>query len=176
MMHYINQCRIWEREHGQLITRHLLPHDSAQRGRWDRIAPLQKFIQAGLPAVHVPQTRDLWNSINATRQFLKHCVFHSRVNKPINDEGVERLSGMNCLESYRKAPMGSNGVLRDEPVHDESSHGADSFRIFVEAYEQGLVGREGARKPQMQQNLQPNLPQMMMQAGESYVAGRPEWW
>jgi hypothetical protein len=61
-------------------------------------------------------------------------------------------------------------------VHDESSHGADSFRIFVEAYEQGLVGREGARKPQMQQNLQPISPQMMVQGGESYVAGRPEWW
>lgn len=176
MMHYINHCRMWEREHGQVITRHLLPHDSAQRGRWDGVAPLQKFIQAGLAAVHVPQTRDKWNSINATRQFLKHCVFHARVNKPIMDEGIERLSGMNCLESYRKAPMGSNGVLRDEPVHDESSHGADSFRIFVEAYEQGLVSREGARKQLGSNTSFVSNGFSMSYQDNSTVDGRPAWW
>ena len=176
MPHYINQARIWEREHGQLITRHLLPHDAAQRGRWEAVSPLQKFIQAGLPAVQVQQTRDKWSSINAVRSFLRHCVFHARVNKPIIDEGVERLSGMNCLESYRKAPMGSNGVLRDEPVHDESSHGADSFRIFVEAYEQGLVSREGARRQSSAGGYLQTGSFATKMNNESELLGVPSWW
>lgn len=172
--HYINITRKWENEHGQLITKHLLPHDSAQRGRWEGIAPLQKFLEAGLPAVHVPQTRDKWNGINATRLFLKHCVFHARVNQPIKEDGNEWLSGMNCLESYRKHAIASNGVLKDEPVHDEASHGADSFRIFVEAYEQGLVSREGVRK-QNQQDM------ARVYSGGGYrstgtVEGVPSWW
>lgn len=54
------------------------------------------------------------------------------------------MSGVNALENYQKAPTGSSGVERDTPLHNRCSHAADAFRTFAEAYEKGLVAKEGA--------------------------------
>ena len=146
---FLTKCQEWEREHKQLITCHYLPHDSSQRGRFDGLSVMQHFTERGLPAMHVPRTSDIWQGINATRTLLRHCVFHARCNKPIKDledPDKEHLSGVNCLETYHKQTTAANGVLKDQPVHDESSHGADALRIFAEAEKQGLVGRYGIRK------------------------------
>jgi hypothetical protein len=143
MMYYLTKAQEWERQYGQLISMHYLPHDSAQRGRWDGTSVLQHFAKRGVPAVNVPKTSDIWKGIYATRQLLKHCIFHARVNKPPQVEAGEEppLSGMDCLEFYHTGGKGANGVIKEQPVHDETSHGADAFRIFAEAVSFGMVGK-----------------------------------
>ena len=151
MLYYLAKAQEWERQYGQLITMHYLPHDSAQRGRWDGVSVLQHFVKKGVPAVHVPKTGDVWKGIYATRQLLKHCIFHARVNKPPKVEPGEEppLSGMDCLEFYHTGGKGANGVLKEQPVHDETSHGADAFRIFAEAVTLGMVGREKIKREEV---------------------------
>lgn len=148
MLYYLAKAQEWERQYGQLITMHYLPHDSAQRGRWDGVSVLQHFAKKGVPAVNVPKTGDIWKGIYATRQLLRHCIFHARVNKPPKVEQGEEppLSGMDCLEFYHTGGKGANGVLKEQPIHDETSHGADAFRIFAEAVALGMVGREKIKR------------------------------
>lgn len=148
MMYYLAKAQEWERKYGQLIAMHYLPHDSAQRGRWDGTSVLQHFAKRGVPAVNVPKTSDIWKGIYATRQLLKHCIFHARVNKPPKVEDGEEppLSGMDCLEFYHTGGKGANGVIKDQPVHDETSHGADAFRIFAEAVTMGMVDKNPPKR------------------------------
>ena len=148
MMYYLAKAQEWERQYGQLISMHYLPHDSAQRGRWDGTSVLQHFAKRGVPAVNVPKTSDIWKGIYATRQLLKHCIFHERISKPPKVEAGEDppLSGMDCLEFYHTGGKGANGVIKDQPVHDETSHGADAFRIFAEAVTCGMVGKQPVRR------------------------------
>lgn len=148
MMYYLTKAQEWERQYGQLISMHYLPHDSAQRGRWDGVSVLAHFAKKGLPAVNVPKTSDIWKGIYATRMLLKHCIFHARVNKPPKVEDGEEppLSGMDCLEFYHTGGKGANGVIKDQPVHDETSHGADAFRIFAEAVNMGMVGKHPVKR------------------------------
>lgn len=143
MMFYLSKAQQWERKYRQLISMHYLPHDASQRGRWDGISVLQHFAKRGVPAVNVPKTSDIWKGIYATRKLLNHCVFHKRVNTPPEmEEGEEpQLSGMECLEFYHTGSVGSNGVIKTQPVHDATSHGADAFRIFAEAVACGMVGK-----------------------------------
>ena len=98
--------------------------------------------------MNVPKTSDIWKGIYATRQLLKHCIFHARVNKPPKVEDGEEppLSGMDCLEFYHTGGKGANGVLKEQPVHDETSHGADAFRIFAEAVSSGMVGKQQIKR------------------------------
>lgn len=148
MMYYLAKAQEWERKYGQLISMHYLPHDSTQRGRWDGTSVLQHFAKRGVPAVNVPKTSDIWKGIYATRQLLKHCIFHARVNKPpkVEDGEDPPLSGMDCLEFYHTGGKGANGVIKDQPIHDETSHGADAFRIFAEAVTCGMVGKQPIKR------------------------------
>lgn len=168
MMFYLTKAQEWERQYGQLISMHYLPHDSAQRGRWDGVSVLQHFIKRGFPAVNVPKTGDIWKGIYATRQMLKHCIFHSRVNKPPKvDDGEEPpLSGMDCLEFYHTGGKGANGVIKDQPIHDETSHGADAFRIFAEALNHGMVGKTQIERKDRR------IPQNVLSQGNTRRAAR----
>ena len=44
---------------------------------------------------------------------------------------IENKDYDKALESYKKAWDEKNGVWRDKPLHDWSSHGADAFRMFA---------------------------------------------
>lgn len=61
--------------------------------------------------------------IESVREILKSCVF---------DE--EKCAvGISHLEGYRKAWDDKRGCWKDKPLHDFTSHGADSFRYFAVA-------------------------------------------
>jgi hypothetical protein len=53
---------------------------------------------------------------------------------------------MDCLEFYHTGGKGANGVIKEQPVHDETSHGADAFRIFAEAVSCGMVGKNPVKR------------------------------
>lgn len=61
--------------------------------------------------------------IESVREILKSCVF---------DE--EKCAvGISHLEGYRKEWDDKRGCWKDKPLHDFTSHGADSFRYFAVA-------------------------------------------
>lgn len=138
---YLAKAQEWERKYGQLISCHLVPHDGAQGGTNSKLTTLDQFYAAKLPAIRIPRISDVWKGIHEVRMLLRFCVFHKRVNEAVKTEEETYLSGMECLEFYRTAPNGSNGTVRDQPLHDEASHGADAFRMFAEACKHGFVGR-----------------------------------
>ena len=141
--HYIDKVRAWEREHGQLITMHLLPHDAGHRDLIVGISFQQCLQKAKFTAVVLPRTSDVWQGINATRDLLPSCIFHKRCSQQVFDEDIQEshVSGIECLENYQSSPVGSNGVIRPAPLHNAYSHGADAFRMFSEALAIGYVSK-----------------------------------
>ncbi|MDV2903087.1 terminase [Phytobacter diazotrophicus] len=70
----------------------------------------------------VPKT-GIDTGIESVREILKSCVF---------DE--EKCAvGISHLEGYRKEWDDKRGCWKDKPLHDFTSHGADSFRYFAVA-------------------------------------------
>lgn len=135
--YYVGQIRMREKEYGP-ITLHLLPHDASRRdySKTSFDAVLQK---AGFRTAIVPRTSDIWTGINALRNMLRYCTFHERCSRRPEIDGQKYPSGIGSLEYYRSLPPGSNGCVREMPLHDACSHGADAARTFAEAVSHGMV-------------------------------------
>ncbi len=148
LTHYVGRVRAWEQQHGQTVKANILPHDSAQRDKVEAIDFITHLRRQGMPCIQVPRVRDVWTGIDAVRKLLTHCVFHKRCAENRTVEGEEYMSGLNALENYRTAPTGALGRINDMPLHDSCSHYADAFRCFAEAFERGLVSRDGTAREQ----------------------------
>ena len=145
LAHYINIVRKWERTYNQTISLNILPHDAARRD-WEGVSFESKLYNANFPTVIVPRVDNIWKGIFAVKELLPHCVFHRRCSHAIHVDGNEYMSGIDALENYQVGKMGANGKESRMPLHDACSHGADSFRTFVEGYNAGYVSRLGVRK------------------------------
>lgn len=135
--YYVGQMRIKEEAYGP-IALHLLPHDAARRD-YSNTSFESVLQRAGFRTAIVPRTTDVWTGINALRNLLRFCTFHERCSCPPVINGKRYVSGLGSLENYRSLPPGSNGSVREMPLHDECSHGADAARTFAEAVCHGLV-------------------------------------
>lgn len=102
----------------------------------------EKLSQAGFTTAVVPKTTNVWRGIYAAKDLLQHCIFHKRCGEPVRVDGFEYMSGVDALENYQTGRLGANGVERVVPLHDLTSHGADAFRTFVEAYSMGFVSKD----------------------------------
>jgi hypothetical protein len=115
------------KEFGYVYGDHYLPHDGArtQIGRKNRSIK-EVMEEVGIrPITIVPRTASVWDSIRGkVRPVLPRCYF---------DEAL-CAEGIKCLDNYRKQWNEQMSVWRDEPRHDEFSHGADAFRTFAEGY------------------------------------------
>lgn len=140
LSHYIEKINDWERQFGAICT-HLLPHDAGRRD------PLGKSYQAHLAAEGisrtriVPRTPDVWTGINHLRTILNHSWFHHFTTLPVSDPhtGVPQPSALEHLEMYSSQPPGTNGILKESPLHNVHSHTADAARIFAEACSHGFI-------------------------------------
>lgn len=141
LAHYMSIIRQWEARHGQVIARHLLPHDSAKRD-YNLVSFDVHLARNGLSCMKVPRVPRIEEGIDATRRVLKTCVFHNRCSEPVVVDGEEYMSGLNALENYQWLPPGQNGALHRQPLHNACSHAADAFRTFAEACVHGFVSRD----------------------------------
>lgn len=142
--HYIGIVRAWEAVYNMRVESNLLPHD-ADNAQWSGMTFNGMLQRAGFLTSVVPRVSDIWVGIQEVRMLLPSCIFHERCGKPIQVDGDEFPSGLQCMENYQTAPDGANGVLRYQPLHDRFSHGADAFRMFAEAVRAGMVGAYGTR-------------------------------
>ena len=165
---YIGVVKEWgEKYHNMPVS--LLPHDMKQRDISTGLARYLTLQKAGLPYKLLPRTNSTDDSIQTVRTMLRHFVFHERCNQTVKVGDEEAMSGVESLENYRYAPLGANGVEHKEPLHDAASHGADAFRMFVEAYTLGFIGKEGVKGKQA-----PSSPRDRQK--RRIAAGVPSYW
>lgn len=123
------------------VHTHFLPHDAAARSANDGLSFEQALNQAGLKNTHVlPRTGDKWVGINKCATLLPKMYFHKTRCATDSVENNEEIpSGVTALECYHRLWIDDQNQWYKEPVHDWSSHDADSFRTFGEAYGLGLI-------------------------------------
>lgn len=138
--HYAEQCRKWEQRYDMVIGCHYLPHDAENitHGSSWKI----DLEAAGLRSIKiVPRTPDVWRGIHHLRSLLPRFFIHK--TNCSKQHGTEERgimpSILDCLEFYAKHEVEENHTIKEEPIHNEFSHGADSLRTFSEAHRLGMV-------------------------------------
>lgn len=114
--HYVD----WIRALPHPVHRHLLPHDAAARELQTGKSRLDFLQGRGLTCDIVPR-HGVDDGINAARL---------RFNRMWFDAGNCRR-GLECLRMYRAEFDHRHLVLKNKPLHDWTSHGADAFRTGV---------------------------------------------
>lgn len=101
-----------------------MPHDGwaktfAANGR----SSVEQFMEHGYKSRLVPNL-SLQDGIQAVRKMLPNAIFDS----------VRCEQGIECLRLYRREYDSETKVFKDKPLHDWTSHGADSMRYAAIIY------------------------------------------
>lgn len=132
-----------EQKHGRPIARHFFPHDVDYRDKGSGKTYRQQLVEAGIPnelIATVPRSHNLWDGINDVRDRIPRMWFSLACAEDwMGDDGEKHPSGLGCLEGYRLAPRTSTGIIRDMPLHDHCSHGADAMRTYAQADDAGMI-------------------------------------
>ena len=129
LSHYV----AWLQKQGFTFGTHYLPHDAAYKRLGetpDTNLSLKEMLERLMPGQRfeiVPRVSTTAAGIQATRNQFASCWF----SEEGCDQGIKRLS------NYRKQWDKTRGCWKDEPLHDENSHGADAFRQFGQVAEAG---------------------------------------
>lgn len=101
---------------------HTFPHDIEVRdfisGRTRKEVAEELF---GRQYVNVAKKSSLEDGINAVKMILSKCWFDSK----------KCHKGIEALKAYQRKWDSKNNVFMPKPLHDWSSHSADSFRTFA---------------------------------------------
>ncbi len=88
--------------------------------------------------VERPRNTDaVMNGIEAVRNALGACWFDER----------KCSTGISALEGYRAEYDEEKKILRNTPLHDHNSHGADGFRTFAVGYRPKRKSKPFYRQP-----------------------------
>lgn len=137
--HYAEQIRKWEQQYDMVISKHYLPHDAENvvRGSsWKR-----DLENAGMRGIKiVPRIDYKWHGINHLRSLIPRLYIHkANAERKHGLEGRQMPSILDCLEFYAKHEVPEGHAIKEEPIHNEFSHGADALRTFAEAHRCGMV-------------------------------------
>lgn len=117
--HYAEIClsKPWERGIDYV------PHDAKAQIFGMTRTRVEQMQACGLDPRVLPMSKKL-DGIAAVRKTLPLCVFHSRCE----------TEGIAALEQYRREWDDDLKTFRQNEVHDWTSHAADAFRYFAEAW------------------------------------------
>jgi hypothetical protein len=102
------------------IGKIVAPHDVKNRSLSTGVTRLQTLTDLGCDVIVAPKT-DLMDGIELARRFISRCSF----------DKVNCFRGIEALRMYRSDYDDKRGVLALRPVHDWTSHPADSFRYLA---------------------------------------------
>lgn len=125
----------WLQKQGWAFGVHYLPHEADYRRMGetpDTNKTLKEMLERLMPGQRfevVPRVSNIGAGIQATRNQFASCWF----SEEGCDQGVKRLS------NYRKQWDKTRGCWKEDPLHDDSSHGADAFRQFGQVADAGAV-------------------------------------
>ena len=112
--------------YGQMV----FPHDVQVRSLSTGQTRLQTLQQLGVDCVVAPSL-SIIDGIDTARSVLPRCYFDS----------VRCKDGVEALRQYRSDWKDKQGVLSLAPIHDWSSHGADSFRYLAITPLSAIIGQ-----------------------------------
>ncbi len=123
----------WLLDRKLTYARHYLPHDAGIKRLGetpDTNKSLKESLEHLLPGHRVdvvPRVSNVLSGIQSTRAAFASAWFHE-TNCVL---GLQRLAG------YRKEWDRNKGCWKDQPRHDEASHGADAFRQYGQVLDAG---------------------------------------
>lgn len=132
LSHYVKHLEALPYVYGE----HLLPHDVAVRELGTGTTRLETLRQLGLRA-RVLKPQPLEDGIEAVRALLPRCWF---------DAG-KCARGLEALRLYRPAYDARADLYSPRPLHDWTSHGADSFRYLALGLPTRRLPREAGPPP-----------------------------
>ena len=100
---------------------HIVPHDAQAKELGTGKSRLEVLESLGLKNIEFAPIHRVEDGINAVRMFIPRCWFDS----------AKCARGVDALKLYRSDYDGKLQVLRPSPVHDWTSHPADSFRYLA---------------------------------------------
>jgi hypothetical protein len=100
-----------------------VPHDARVKEWGTGRTRVETMLTLGLSPQVVPQA-GLMDGINALRRTLPRCIFHSRTEEV----------GISALEQYRREWDDEKKAFKANPLHDWTSHLADSARYMAMAW------------------------------------------
>ena len=115
--HYVHE--IMSRPY--IYAGHIVPHDVQAKELGTGKSRLEVLESLGLKNLTIAPMHRVEDGINAVRMFLPRCWFDRRKT----ERGVE------ALKLYRSEWDDKGKVLRPRPVHDWTSHCADSMRYLA---------------------------------------------
>lgn len=114
--HYVKEIKSRPYVYGD----HLLPHDAQAHELGTGKTRQEVLEQLGI-RVTVVKRHNVEDGINAVRLALSRCWF----------DAVKCERGLDALRLYRAERDEKNNILKLKPLHDWTSHGADSFRYLI---------------------------------------------
>lgn len=108
------------REKPYIYGNHYLPHDAEVKELGTGMSRVETLAGFGIRA-DVVKIQRVEDGINAVRQLLPRCWFHS----------VNCKQGLEALRLYRKEWDDKTQTFRLRPLHDWTSHAADAFRYLA---------------------------------------------
>lgn len=170
---YCAKVAEWERTHNVVVRSNYLPHDANTRDKGSGKTYVQSCLDAGASkVVVVPRTPDVWLGINSVRELLPTCYIHAtNCGKTVLTDNAPP-SGLDCLEYYHRTEESVNGIIGEQPVHDEFSHGADALRTMGEAHRLGMI--DGTSRTAKEHRNRP-VKVLRGPGPQSYSIGRNKW-
>ena len=98
-----------------------MPHDAQAKELGTGKSRLEVLQSLGLKNITLAPLHRLEDGINAVRVFIPKCWF--------DEQRCQR--GLDALKLYRADYDATLQALRPHPVHDWTSHAADSFRYLA---------------------------------------------
>ncbi len=95
--------------------------------------------------VQVVKVGKVFDGINAVRTIFPQCWFDAEKCKI----GIAGELGKGGLRRYQWGPPSSSGVLRREPLHDDSSHPADALRTMAMSIKTPTATKPKSNAPPM---------------------------
>ena len=103
---------------GYVYGTHHLPHDARAKNLGTGRSVEELMRAAGFKVSIVPML-SIADGINAARTIFPQCWF----------DGEKCADGLQMLRRYRYGEVKTLGVPSKEPLHDDSSHAADAWRM-----------------------------------------------
>jgi hypothetical protein len=115
----------WLKDNDYAGFSQILPHDVQVRELGTGKSRKEVLEEAGLSITVAPRL-PVADGIQAVRRLLPRCWFHPRT-KP----------GLDALRNYRREHDERRQIFYEKPLHDWSSHMADSFRYLAIGLDEG---------------------------------------
>jgi hypothetical protein len=126
--HYVRE--IYSRPYA--YAGHIVPHDAQAKELGTGKSRLEVLASLGLKQITLAPLHRIEDGINAVRMLLPRCWF----------DQAKCARGLDALRLYRADYDDKLRALRPHPVHDWTSHAADSFRYLAMTLD-GRTARNG---------------------------------